>query len=94
METTREKLDLTVGQARELIWGDLPNFNVVEDTIIDTTRWSIVHSVIVKRISDGKFFRDDYSVGATENQEERPWEYNKPDFVETFPVEKTIIVYE
>jgi hypothetical protein len=92
---TREKLTLTKEDAQVLLWGRGPeNYEVVSDTVIDNTRWSIVHDLIIKRISDGKFFRDGYSVGATESQDERPWDYSDPDFTEVFPVEKTITVYE
>ena len=94
MDKIREKLNLTVGQSQELLFGDLDDFEVVKDKIIENSRWSIRHLLIVKRTSDGKFFQDGYSVGATEMQEERPWEYDKPNFLEVFPVEKTIIVYE
>jgi hypothetical protein len=94
MEKEREILVLTKGQGRELIWGDLPDYETVSDDIVENTRWSLVHEIIVKRKSDGKFFRDYYREGATEMQEERPFENDDPDFKEVFPVEKTIIVYK
>lgn len=65
----------------------------MRDDLVDTSRWSEIHDVVIKRRSDGKFFIDSYSVGATEMQEERPWEYSEPNFVECVPVEKTVIVY-
>lgn len=52
---------------------DLP-FTAVEDNIIDNSRWSIRHKIVFKDV-DGKFYQTTYSVGATECQEERPWEY-------------------
>jgi hypothetical protein len=33
-------------------------------------------------------------VGATECQDESPWEYDEPNFIEVIPVEETIIVYK
>ena len=90
----KEKLELTPEKAREIIFGDDIDFDVIEDKIYSTSRWSLHYKVIVKRISDGKFFLSKYSKGATEGQEERPYEYNKPVFEEVFPVEKTITVYE
>jgi len=46
--------------------------------------------------TEGKFYETFYSVGATESQEERAYEYEPDDIEckEVFPVEKTIIVYE
>ena len=51
---------------------DLP-YGAVEDKIIDNSRWSIHHEIIFEH--EGKFYRARYSVGATESQDERPWEY-------------------
>jgi hypothetical protein len=79
---------------RELLWSKIDGFEVVEDDIIDTSRWSIIYSLVFKH--DGKFYATSYSVGATEQQDESPFEYS-PDEVEckeVFPVEKTVIVYE
>lgn len=88
-----EKLKIDSQEARELLWGEGPEgIEIVYDRIIDNRRWSIDHEIIVKK--DGRFYRDIYSVGATESQDESPWEYSAPDFTEVFPVEKTVIVYE
>lgn len=79
---------------REMLWDEVDGFEIIETEIVDTTRWSIIHSLVFKH--DGKFYATSYSVGATENQDESPFEYD-PDEIEckeVFPVEKTIIVYE
>jgi hypothetical protein len=89
----REKLALTKNEARALIYGDLDGYEIVEEEIIDTTRWSIITEVVVRRLSDGKFFCDSYSKGATEQQWEEPYENDNPNFTEVFPVEKVIIEY-
>lgn len=93
-EKIREKLKVTKEQANELIWGDLEGFSLVEDTITDTSRWSVYHRLVIKRESDSKLFADNYGIGATEYQDERPWQDDEPAFEEVFPVEKTIIIYE
>ncbi len=49
--------------------------DVIENNIVDTSRWSIHHEIIFKW-KDGKHYRAYYSVGATEMQEEAPWEYD------------------
>lgn len=53
---------------------DLP-WTAIYDEIIDTSRWSIHHRCVFKDV-DGKFYEARYSVGATESQDERPWEYD------------------
>jgi hypothetical protein len=52
---------------------DLPYENTIVDNIVDTTRWSVVHEIVFA--DKGKFYRTTYSEGATEIQDERPWEY-------------------
>ena len=56
---------------------------LIEDNIIDTTRWSIVHEIVFEDY--GKFYMTTYSEGATECQDERPWEYD--DEIECTEVE-------
>jgi hypothetical protein len=53
---------------------DLP-YSSIKDTIIDTSRWSVHHEIIFK--DKGKFYKAFYSEGATECQDERPWEYDE-----------------
>jgi len=62
---------------------DLPYENAIVENIIDTTRWSIIHEIVFA--DKGKFYRTTYSEGATECQDERPWEYE--DEVECEEVE-------
>lgn len=92
--TDREKLNLTKEEARRLIYGDLDGFSIISEEITGKSRWSIIYWVVVKRESDGKFFADEFRRGATEGQDERPFDDIDPDFLEVFPVEKKIIVYE
>lgn len=53
---------------------DLPYNNTIVDRIIDTTRWSIIHEIVFA--DKGKFYMTTYSEGATECQDERPWEFD------------------
>jgi hypothetical protein len=46
----------------------------VEDKVIDNSRWSIDHELVFKY--NDKFYQTYYSVGATECQDEHPWEYD------------------
>ncbi|MCE7700109.1 MAG: hypothetical protein K8E24_015215 [Methanobacterium paludis] len=74
-------------------WGEFI-VNVIEDKILDHGRWSIYHELIFEL--DGKLYKTSYSEGATECQDESPFEldHDGVDCVEVKPVEKTIIVYE
>ena len=75
---------ITKEAAREIIGGDHEGYS----------RWSVSEHVIVKCISTGRYYQVDYSYGATEMQDEQPFEYDEPVFIEVKPTEKTITVYE
>lgn len=68
-------------------------YEVIEESIIDHSRWSVMYEVIFKH--EDKFYVTSYSVGATEHQDETPYEY-EPDEIEceeVFPVEVMTIKY-
>lgn len=67
---------------------------VIYTDLTDTTRWSIIYESVFK--FEGKFYRTYYSVGATESQYERPYEYDADEIecLEVVPTEKTVTVYE
>ena len=50
-------------------------FELVSEQIYDTSRWSITYLRIYKEVISEKFYRTFYSVGATEYQDESPYEY-------------------
>lgn len=66
----------------------------VEDRIVGHSRWSVQHRQVFRH--DGKLYETHYSVGATESQDERPYQYDGKEIecAEVWPVEKTVIVYE
>ncbi|WP_342759508.1 hypothetical protein [Kineothrix sedimenti] len=51
---------------------DLP-YSAIVDEIVETSRWSIHHRIVFE--DKGKFYQAYYSEGATECQDESPWEY-------------------
>jgi hypothetical protein len=56
-------------------------YSAIKNDIVDTGRWSIHHEIIFAH--DGKFYQTYYSEGATEMQDESPWEYeNEVECVE------------
>ena len=66
----------------------------ISDTIVGHRRWSVDYERIFRH--EGRFFKTTYSVGATEGQDERPYEYD-PDEIEcpeVFPTEVITIVYK
>ncbi len=69
-------------------------YKIIENKIVDTTRWSKVYRMIFR--FEDKFYSSLYQCGATEYQDEEPYEYEDDmiECTEVFPVEKTIIVYE
>lgn len=59
---------------RDIISDCADGYTVIESNITDNSRWSIHHECVFMRSSDGVFFRTQYSIGATEYQDERPYE--------------------
>ena len=53
---------------------DLP-YSAVEDKVVDNSRWSIYHKIVFEY--NGKHYSTYYSAGATEMQDESPWEYEE-----------------
>ena len=90
----KEKLNITKEQGRSIVWEDTPDYITVENKVTGTGRWSTSHRMVVQRKSDGKFFAGCYSVGATESQDERPFEYDNPDFIEVEKKEVLTVIYE
>lgn len=82
-------------ELQELAWEDFDSdrFEVIYQEIIDTSRWSIRYSMIFK--FEDKFFSTAYSVGATESQDERPYEYEGDliECIEVEPYEVTVTKY-
>jgi hypothetical protein len=65
----------------------------VYDKIVGHSRWSVHHEVVFRH--DNKFYMTTYSIGATESQDESPYDYS-PDEIEcpeVFPVEIITIEY-
>lgn len=49
---------------------------VISDRVIDNDRWTIDHELLFSDPADGKVYRAYYRTGATELQDEAPWEYD------------------
>ncbi len=67
----------------------------ISNEMRDTGRWNITYRMVFADV-DGKTYSSCYSVGATEMQDELPYEYEDDEIEcrEVFPVKKEITVYE
>ena len=76
--------------------GETDNLKLIENKISGNSRWSIFHDVIFQDKSDGKFYKTNYSVGATENQDESPFENEEDEMecLEVFPNQVLVTVYK
>lgn len=77
---------------QEMAWGESERFTKVKDEVDGNGRWSIYHSVIFKDTETGKHYSSSYSVGATECQDEKPYEYESDEIECCEVVEKEVVV--
>ena len=63
-------------------------FELVTQEILDKSRWSVEYMRIYKELTSEKFYQTFYSEGATEMQDESPYEHedNLVEFVEVIRV--------
>lgn len=79
-------------ELQKMAYGESERLEVVEKAISDSSRWSICYSVVFKDNETGKHYASYYSVGATECQDESPYEYDN-DEIECEEVElKEVLV--
>jgi len=67
------KIKLLKETMKDILWNE--NDEIVLDKITEASRWNVHHELIFKY--DGKLWRTLYSIGATEYQNEGPWEYEE-----------------
>ena len=74
----------------DITFGDHPDYKtVVDEEVVDTSRWSQFMRMVTKEIKTGKFFEVTWEVGATEYQECEPGF----EMVEVFPKEIIKTIY-
>lgn len=83
-------ITVTKEEARRIVWEDTSDFILVESSVTDTSRWSIQHEGICQHIESEKYYFIDWSVGATEMQDEGPFEYHKGDVTLTEAIQKEV----
>jgi len=74
--------ELTKEEARELVWDGLDGWSVIETKTVGHSRWSIEKEAIIYNKESGKHYSLRWSEGATEQQDEEPFEYSEPELVE------------
>ena len=85
MDRTGNVLKITKEELNEWDMPDCPppNAVILLDEMIDHARWSIVHKIVIQFEDDGPdiAWEGSYRIGATEMQDESPWEYeNEVEF--------------
>lgn len=86
-------LNLSREKSREIVCDDSEDFTVINDKIVDQSRWSLLHEIVVQHNDTKKFYKSRYSIAATEMQDELPYQYTYPYWVEVKPKEVTITIY-
>ena len=74
IKINKELLQEIVGE-----YAQQERFEVVQNVISDHGRWSIYYDCTIKDKETGKFYDASYSQGATESQDEYPFENDEPD---------------
>ncbi len=69
------KLIINKEEAQLAVWNDSDKWEEIESNVIDNSRWSVQKEGIFKHIESGKFYSFNWQQGATETQDERPFEY-------------------
>ena len=90
------KIALTPQHAREIVFGDNPDWEIVKEEIVGQRRWVTEHEAILKH--NDKFYIARYDKPSTESVDICPYDEDQgckeAIFVEVRPVEKTVIEYE
>ena len=69
-------MNISVEDAREIAWDEHEDWEQVLEEITGQSRWSIDYMGICKHKPTNKTYRFYYSRGATESQDEEPYQYD------------------
>ena len=87
------KIVLSKEDGRMVVYGYHEDYETISEEIYDQSRWSIHKTGVFKRLSDGTFWMADWSEGATEYQDKKPFEYNDAEFFQVEPKGVTVTKY-
>ena len=80
----------TKAQLQAILWDE--EGTVVLNEISDHNRWSTIHRFVFKPEGENRLYETSYSKGATEQQDEQPWQYeDEVECVEVESFERTVI---
>ncbi|MNL74347.1 hypothetical protein D3C87_1999720 [compost metagenome] len=83
---------------QELLWDDFDpdKWEVMTNKLIGKSRWSLRYHQVFKDKISNKYYETFYSQGATESQDEGPYEYDDDeiDCNEVAPVEVVVTQYK
>ena len=84
-------MELTSKEGNEIVWNDHPDWTQVDGTEImeDGGRWSNCYNAVFFHKPSSTYYSLSWQQGATENQEEEPFEYNTPEPIEVVQKEVT-----
>ena len=83
-------MQLTKDEALDVLYGDHEDWEEIERQMVDTSRWSIHYEGIFRHIPSKKYYSMCWSVGATEQQDEGPFEYEEPELREVEQYDKIV----
>lgn len=88
-------MKLTAEEAREIVWECNEDWEQIEYKLVGNNRWSLRYEGVFKHIPTEKYYKLQWSVGATEYQDEKPFQYIKEVIpIEVYKVEKVVKVWE
>lgn len=65
--------------------GTYEGYEVIENEYVDSTRWSGIYKLVIKKIGELGFWATDYEKGLTEYQSDEPFDYDEPVFYRVRP---------
>ena len=80
-----------------VLYGNNDSAKKISDTIVSHERWSVGYKLIFSTVEDPiRYYSVFYSIGATESQDECPFEYDKDPILccEVVPVKEVVTVYK
>ena len=91
MEASRK---FSIKFLKSVLYGDQDGAEIIVNKIVDTSRWAVQYELVFKY--EDIYYQTYYSRGATEMQDEAPWEYDSDPVIVAVvvPVEVTVIQYK
>ena len=89
-------MKLTRKEARNIVQADHQDWVLVPDTMALTGqhRWTIDYVAVFQHVPSGRYYSLRWTEGATEMQDQDPFDYEDPNPVEVQQVERTVKVWE